>query len=84
MNKTEFINALKSEINYSESNCLLINDILEKHFFIRSKNKDKIIEELINTFNIQENEALIIYVIARDILNREIKNKLKHPFKSKD
>ena len=47
MNKTEFINALKSEINYSESNCLLINDILEKHFFIRSKNKDKIIEELI-------------------------------------
>lgn len=83
MNKSEFVKVLQTKINYSEEDCLLINNIFEKYFFLRSKNKDKIITELTLNFNITEEEALNIYETAVNIINAEIKNKLKHPFKSK-
>lgn len=82
MNKKEFINELGKRVNYSESDCLIINDILERHFFISKKNKDIIIKELCETFNISEIEANNIYTSSKDILNEEIKYKLRHPFGS--
>lgn len=82
MNKKEFINELGQRINYKESDCLIINDILERHFFISKKNKDIIIKELCETFNISEIEANNIYASSKDILNEEIKYKLRHPFGS--
>lgn len=84
MNKEGFINTLSSRINYSKEDSILINDILENHFFISKKNKDVIIEELCKTLEISNEEASHIYDTAKDILNEEIKYKLKHPFKSKD
>lgn len=82
MNKEGFIKELKKRISYSESDCLIINDILERHFFISKKNKDVIIKELCDTFNIDNEEASNIYDSAKDILNEEIKYKLRHPFGS--
>ena len=83
MNKSEFIKRLKEETNYSEDRCVLVNDILENNFIIGRKNKQKIINDLILK-NFTEDEAENIYDISINIIMSEIKNKIKHPFKSKN
>lgn len=84
MNKKDFILKLADKLNYSEDECVIINDILENNFFISKKNKDKIIGELIIKLNIAYDEATNIYDVAVKIINDGIKDKLKHPFKSID
>ena len=84
MNKSEFINKLSMILSYSEDKCIIINDILENNFFISKKNKDKIIEEFIQKLNVDNEEAIKIYDTAVEIIKNEVKNKLKHPFKSRD
>lgn len=84
MNKTSFIKELSEKLNMDEEKCTIINDILESNFFISKKSKDKIITELINRLSVDEMEANKIYDTAKDIFNSEIKNKLKHPFRSRD
>lgn len=84
MNKKEFVMELSRELNYSEDKCTIINDVLESNFFISKKNRDKIIGELSTKLDIDNEEATNIYDKAVNIINTEIKNKLKHPFKSKD
>ena len=84
MNKKEFIKALSKKINYSEEQCIMINEILESNFFISKKSKNKIIEELITKMSIDSEEAEKIYKSAMEIFTTEIKNKLKHPFRSID
>ena len=84
LNKTEFINELSSQLSYSKDKCIIINEILESNFFISKKNKDKIIEEFIRKLEINYEEAIEIYDIAIKIINDEIKNKLKNPFKIKN
>lgn len=84
MNKAEFINVLSSKTGLSLKNTKLVNQILEDHFFISQKNKDKIVSEFVIKLNISVNEAIKIYETAKSIFNEEIKNKLKHPFKSRD
>lgn len=82
MNKTKFISELLKRLSYEEEKCIIINDILENHFFLSKKNKDKIIEALMEQLEIDKDEATIIYETAVKIVNEEIKNKLKHPFGS--
>lgn len=84
MNKAEFINVLSSKTGLSLKNTKLVNQILEDHFFISQKNKDKIVSEFVIKLSISVNEAIKIYETAKSIFNEEIKNKLKHPFKSRD
>lgn len=84
MNKKEFVVALAKELSLKEDKCYLISEILENNFFISKKSKDKIINELIEKLEINSEEANNIYNVAIKIINDEIKNKLKHPFKSKD
>lgn len=84
MNKKEFIVELSKEINYFIDKCIIINDILESNFFISKKNRDSIIEEISIKLNISYEDAVNIYDKAVGIINNEIKNKLKHPFKSRD
>ncbi len=84
MNKTELINELSKSTYYSEDKCIIINEILESNFFISKKSKDKIIEEFILKLNVDKKEALIIYNTAVKIIKNELKNKLKHPFRSLD
>ena len=83
MNKSKFIKRLKEETDYSEDRCVLVNDILENNFIIGRKNKQKIINDLILK-NFTEDEAENIYDISINIIIPKIKNKIKHPFKSKN
>lgn len=84
LNKSKFILELSKELKYSQDKCIIINDILENNFFISQKNKDKIVEELKNKLDVNNEDAIKIYSTAIKIINDEIKNKLKHPFKNQD
>ena len=83
MNKSRFIKILQEETNYNEDRCILINNVLENHFIIDKENKKEIINDLILK-SFTEDEAENIYDISINIMMSEIKNKIKHPFKSKD
>lgn len=83
MNKRTFIRTLEKELNYSNSVCLKINNILENNFFLSYKNKDKIIAKFIEKLNVTSNEALNIYNVSLKILKANIIFKIKHPFKNK-
>ena len=68
MNKKELITTLSHELNYEENKCKIICDILENINFFNKKNKEKIIEELINKLNINNIEANKIYNISLKII----------------
>lgn len=83
LNKRKFLKLLQEKTNYNIEKCELINNVLENNSLIGKKNKQKIINMLIqNCFT--EDEAENIYDISINIIMTEIKNKIKHPFKSKD
>ena len=84
MNKQGFIKELSKRLSYNENECTIINNILEDNFFISKKNKDKIISEIVLKLDIDIDEATRIYEIAIKIINEQIKDKLRHPFKNKD
>ena len=84
MNKKEFLNELSKQTNLTENETILVNDILEKNFFISKKNKDKIISELVIKLDISLDKAIEIYNTCKRIVSDKIKDKLKHPFKNQD
>ena len=84
MNKTGFIEKLKETLNIDETKATMINNILENNNIFGKKNKDKIIEDMMNQLKIDLNEANKIYEKVMDIIKDAIKNKIKHPFKSQD
>ena len=84
MNKTEFINELSKITDCTQEECVIINDVLENHFFISKKNKGKIIADLISRLSFDENKAEEIYNASMQIITGNVKDKLKHPFRSQD
>lgn len=84
MNKSEFIKELSRQTSYNEERCNTINNIIEDTFIIWKKNKKKMIERFEKQINLDENEANKSYETVIRIIGSEIKNKLKHPFKSQD
>lgn len=84
MNKSKFIKELSKQTGYDEEKSILINSIIEDTFIVGKKHKKKIIEKFEEQLSINEKEADKLYEMVMSILNCEIKNKLKHPFKSKD
>ena len=84
MNRTDFIKELSKQTGYDEKKCNLINSIIEDTFIIGKRNKEKMIERFKNELNFEESQAEKIYETVMNILGNEIKNKLKHPFKSQD
>lgn len=84
MNKTVFIKELSKETGYDEGKCILINNVIENYFIFGRKNKDKIIKDLQLKASLSEDDAENLYDIAINIIAVEIKNKLKHPFKSQN
>lgn len=84
MNKKGFIKELSNQTGYDEEKCILINDIIEKYFIFSKKNKEKIIEDLKTTAELDEDSSENVYDIAIKIINKEMKDKLKHPFKQQD
>lgn len=84
MNKTGFIKELAKQTGYDEEKCILINDIIENYFIFGKKNKVKIIKDLQVKATLSDDDAENVYDIAIRIITGEIKNKLKHPFKSQN
>ncbi len=84
MNKSKFIKKLSKETEYSEEKCLLINNVLENYFIFNKSNREKIIQDLKSKVSLSEDDAENVYDISMRIIKEEIKNKIKHPFKSKD
>ncbi len=80
-NKSEFILELSRVLSYSQEMSIIITEIIENHFFITSKGKEKIIDEFILKLKIDDQEAERIYEFVIQIIKNELKNKLKHPFK---
>lgn len=84
MNNKGFINELSKRLLLTEEKCIIINEILEENFFISKKSKPNIIDELMSKLDITRDSAENIYDVSVQVLNSEIKNKLRHPFGSKD
>lgn len=84
MNKTGVIKELSKETGYNEEKCSVINSVIENYFIFGRKNKDKIIKDLQVKASLSEDDAENVYDIWVKIITGEIKNKLKHPFKSQD
>lgn len=83
MNKSKFVSELSRETGYSEEKCLLINDILENYFIFSKNSREKVIQDLREKVGLNEDDSKNIYDISIRIIKEEIKNKIKHPFKSK-
>lgn len=84
MNKTGFINELVKELNCDENYARLVIDIYEENFIVGKKNKEKTINNFKEKLELTEEKANEIYNTCSKIVTTEIKNKIKHPFKSKD
>lgn len=84
MNKGKFIEQLMEKTNYPQDKCIIINSILENHFIFGKNNKEKYINDFINELDLDEQDAENLYEICMNIIENNIKNKLKHPFKSND
>ena len=84
MNKRGFIEQLIKETGLSEEKCIIINDCIEEYFIIGKNNKEKTINLLMGKLDFDYDKADEIYNIASKIITTNIKNKIKHPFKSQD
>ena len=84
MNKKGFLKALSERSSISLEEAEKINTILENNFIISKKSKNKIINELMSQLGKTSEEANKIYNVSAEIIVTEIKEKLKHPFKSRD
>ncbi len=84
MNKNGFIKELSKQTGYDEQKCILINNVIENYFIFGRKNKDKIIRDLQVKASLSEDDSENVYDISMKIITREIKNKIKHPFKSQN
>lgn len=84
MNKTQFIAQLQRETQFSTEQCETIHDVLNQHFIFRKKNKIKVVEQLMQEMNFDEDEASFAYEKAMGIIRGEMKSALKRPFKTKD
>ena len=84
MNKSEFIKKLVDETGYDEAKCSLVNDIFESHFIVGKKGKERITSDFVEQLGLSQEEAETLYEKSINILGSGLKNKLRHPFKSKD
>lgn len=84
MNKTGFIKELSKQTKLPENECILINECIEENFIVGKKNKQKIIDLMIEKLNYTEEKANEMYNIASSVIATQIKEKIKHPFKGND
>lgn len=81
MNKSEFVQKLSVDAKITEDDALKVNNILEENFFFSKKNKDKIVSLISDSLAISSEKAEDIYNKSMNIINTNIKNKIKHPFR---
>lgn len=80
MNKEGFIKQLMEKTNYPQNECIIINDILERYFILGKNSKQKYIEDFMYELDLEDKEAENLYEICMDIIDSNLKDKLKHPF----
>lgn len=71
-NKEYMVDCLRKKTNKSETDCIIINDILNNHFIIGHNNKEKIKTGFISKLNISEKEADELYNICAEIIVKGI------------
>lgn len=84
MNKNEFIKKLSEVSKYDITTCEKINEVIEDNSFIGKKNKEKLVNDLMEKLSFSKEDAENIYEKAMGIIGKELKEKIKHPFKNKD
>lgn len=84
MNKENFIKKLSEKTGLSEEKCTVINSVIEDTFLIGKKSKEKMIEGFKEKLNLKEEETEKIYEEAMSLITTSMKDKLKHPFKSRE
>ena len=84
MNKRDMIEKIKEKTGLNDEQCNKINDVLDNHFIIGKNNKEKIVSDIAQKLNIDEEKADDIYNKVMSIIGSGIKDKLKNPFKSND
>lgn len=82
MNKRELIERLATTANLSINDSEASVNIIENNNIFSSKNKESIINKLIDKLDIDEIKAQGIYDNFKDLIKKGIKNRIKHPFKS--
>jgi len=65
-------NKLKEKTNYSDLECNIIDEILNKHFIIGKNNKKKIINDFMEQLNIDENDSDELYNMCCEIIVKGI------------
>lgn len=84
MNKSKFLEVIKEKTGLTMEQAILVSDALDDNFFLSKSNKEKTIASIKSKLNIDDEKATSIYEICVDIAKTEIKEKLKHPFRSQD
>lgn len=65
-NKEEYIKVLMGKTNRSEEECIVLNQIIEKHFIVGKNNKEKIINDIIQKLQLEYKEADELYNICME------------------
>ena len=84
MNKTEFLKEIEKVTGYNSEECLLISDVLDDTFIVGKKNKEKMIDGFMSKLGISNEDAEKLYEDVITIIKDGIKDKIKHPFKSRN
>lgn len=75
MNNQEFIRKLEEKTNYNEEKCVIINNVLENHFIVGRKNKQKIKNDFVTQLAVTEEEANKLYNICMELIVKGIEKK---------
>lgn len=72
MNKQDFIIELQKQMNYTEEQCKIIENVLKKHKIIGRKNKEKIKDDLVQELEVTNEQADKLYNICMELRMKEI------------
>ena len=84
MNNKEFLKELQNKTSLTDEEIIKMKDIFEEDSIFGKRNKEKTVNAIMESLNIDYDRANEIYDITCSIVTHNIKEKIKHPFKSKN